>query len=201
VPLRQKMERALIIAVLCVCIFPLARASEKPCRAYEDLLTTGHLTIRVKLDQVNQGDAWAMKQALNYWATILDISVAVDNDVRSCNLELLETDDSTNRIAYTIMPHYEGFNGVIAYNTHKRVAAGTLVAILIHECGHIFGLCHTRDRRSVMYYRVDGSQIVNGARLREHDIEEVGKLHELRIEGAKQPLRRSEGSRIGIHHA
>lgn len=182
------MRCSLLIAALCLCISPLARASHNVCGVYGDLLTTGHLAIRVKLDQVNQGDAWAMKQALKYWATILDMSVTIDNDLRTCNLELVYANDATNRIAYTVLPHYEGFNGVISYNIRRRVQAGTLTAILIHECGHVFGLCHTRDRRSVMYYRVDSNQAVDGARLSQYDIEEAGKLHDLRRSSLAAPL-------------
>lgn len=170
----------LLVVGLCACIPAFAHTHREACRAYNGLLTTDHLNVRVKLDQVSAGDAWATKEALKYLATILDMSVIVDNDIRSCNLEPIYANDDSGRLAWTIMPHSDGFDGTINYNTAHRVQAGPLVAILIHEIGHLLGLCHTRDRRSVMYYLVDSSQVMNGSRLTRRDIEEVGKLHALR---------------------
>lgn len=176
------MARFLLVVGLCACTPAFAHSHREACRAYNGMLTTDHLNVRVKLDQVSEGDAWAMKEALKYLATILDMSVIVDNDIRNCNLELIYASDDSGRLAWTIMPHSDGFDGTISYNTAHRVQAGPLVAILIHEIGHLLGLCHTRDRRSVMYYLVDSRQVVDGSRLTLRDIEEVGKLHALRRE-------------------
>jgi hypothetical protein len=176
-----------------------AHSHREVCRAYNDLLTTDHLNVRVKLDQVSEVDAWAMKEALKYSATILDMSVVVDNDPQSCNLELIYATDESDRLAWTIMPHSDGFNATISYNTSHPVKAGTLVAILIHEFGHLLGLCHTRDRRSIMYYRVDSSEAADGSRLTPRDIEEVGKLHALREVTGGVLARSAPPSRLAQH--
>jgi hypothetical protein len=104
----------------------------------------------------------------------------VDDDPTACNLEVVTVHEDSNRLAYTIMPHYDGFDGTIKINTHKNLQPTAMVAILIHELGHIFGLCHTRDRLSVMYYLVDDSLTVNGMRLEPADIQMVSRFHALR---------------------
>jgi hypothetical protein len=104
----------------------------------------------------------------------------VDDDPTACNLEVVTVHEDSNRLAYTIMPHYDGFDGTIKINTHKNVPPTALVTILMPEIGHLMGLCHTRDRLSAMYYLIDKSLTVNGARLERADIAEVGKMHALR---------------------
>jgi hypothetical protein len=40
----------------------------------------------------------------------------VDNNPETCNLEVVTVDEDSNGLAYTIMPHSDGFNGTIKVN-------------------------------------------------------------------------------------
>lgn len=172
-----------ILIWLLTAAIPSFARSRKPkvCQASADLLSQEHLTIRAKLDQVSAVDGWALQEALKYWAGVLDLDWKQDNDLNTCNLELLYTTEQTARIAYTIMPHAIGFDGAIYLNTTYRTPANRLaeVALLIHELGHVFGLVHNPDLNSVMNYRNESASGAAG-RLTAADIERVGRMHALR---------------------
>jgi hypothetical protein len=174
------MNRLVLVALIALSPAFGRTHRVNPCGAYADLLSTGHISVRVKLDTVARGDQWAIKEALAYWSTVLDLDVTVDNNLDTCNLEVVYGSGSTGPLASTIMPHYDGYDGTIRINTFNRVRPAALVAVLIHEIGHLMGLCHTRDRLSIMYYLVDTSQSVNSTRLAPADIEMAGRFHALR---------------------
>jgi hypothetical protein len=174
------MNRLALIVLIAVSPAFGRTHTVNPCGAYADLLYTGHISVRVKLDTVARGDQWAIKEALAYWSTILDLDFTVDNSPDTCNLEVVYGSRSTGPLASTIMPHYDGYDGTIRINAFNRVRPAALVAVLIHEIGHLMGLCHTRDRLSIMYYLVDTSQSVNSTRLAPADIEMAGRFHALR---------------------
>jgi hypothetical protein len=170
-----------------VCLLaatPAFAHKAETCHASADLLNTAHLSIRVKLNQVRATDAWAMREALKYWSTILDLDYQTDNDPATCNLEILYTTEDSDRIAYTIMPHANGFDGAIHINTLYRTSASRLaeVALLIHEIGHVFGLGHNLDPNSVMNYRDESTSGAAG-KLTAVDIVRVSRMHAL-----KQPV-------------
>jgi hypothetical protein len=174
------MNRLALIVLIAVSPAFGRTHTVNPCGAYADLLYTGHISVRVKLDTVARGDQWAIKEALAYWSTILDLDFTVDNSPDTCNLEVVYGSRSTGPLASTIMPHYDGYDGTIRINAFSRVRPAALVAVLIHEIGHLMGLCHTRDKLSIMYYLVDISQSVNSTRLAPADIEMAGRFHALR---------------------
>jgi hypothetical protein len=107
-----------------------------------------------------------MKEALEYWSTVLDMDFTVDNNPETCNLEVLTVDEDSNRLAYTIMPHSEGFEETVKINIRENVQPTALLTILIHELWHIFRLCHTRDRLSAIYNLVHDSPIEMVSRFR-----------------------------------
>lgn len=121
--------------------------------------------------------------AFDFWATILDFSWHPDN-TEFCAVEVLDQPErffDRFDVAYAVPE-----DGAIMVNEHAGETPSESYATAVHEIGHLFGLEHNRDRRSVMFYRDAGEDAV----LDRRDLRVLARIHKLRRHAKETAIRR-----------
>jgi hypothetical protein len=144
--------------------------------------------IGVRLDISNAIAAEALRKALRFWATVLDVDFYED-PTQSCALALVDaTGDiltENNDVARAQFTDWDNFQGWIAFDPYisEYMTSDEIYATAIHELGHIFGLVHNPHSSSVMFY-IDAD---NSSVLDETDIAALKAKHTLRP-GLRAPI-------------
>ena len=127
-----------------------------PCDRHADLLSRGPLSIGVRFATSHPDLAAQFKLAMDFWSKILDLEWHED-DSQTCSLEVAdgkrelfepETDTMAARSQF---PDRLAFQGWIAFNSAIKLSKTELYRISVHEIGHVLGLHHNLDVRSLMY--------------------------------------------------
>ena len=94
--------------------------------------------------------------ALDFWSKVLDLEWHEDNS-RTCSLEIADgkrelfEPEIDTMAARSQFPDRRAFQGWIAFNPAITLSKTELYRISVHEIGHVLGLHHNLDVRSLMY--------------------------------------------------
>lgn len=161
----------------------------RPCLHKSELLKTGHLEVGVRFDTASPVSTEAIRRALRFWSGVLDISV-YDEPSDDCTIavvdatpDILSKDNDVARAQFTDWGKFEGW---IAFDPHiaSYMSSDEIFATAVHELGHIFGLVHSSNARSVMYYLdVDAETELDPA-----DLRALAARHTMRSQATVIPL-------------
>lgn len=161
-----------------------------PCNRHSELLAQGHLDLGVRVSTANPVLARQFRRAMDFWASILDLSWHED-DSENCAVQLIDGETSLFEpeaiAARSQLPDRSNFQGWIAFNPRKSLSATELYRVSIHEIGHLLGLPHSTSASSVMY----GFELDDQDWLEVSDIEALSTHHTVRRERAGHPVRLS----------
>ncbi len=155
-------------------------SADAPCAKYDDLRNRFLGDIGVKIDVA---EPWAdgFRRALRFWSTVLAANFHEVTDLNACDVRIINGDPSILNhavIARSQIPGWGNFNGKIAVSAGaaKELNSSEIYGTAVHELGHILGLSHNADSRSVMYpLNVDGTEGLDSK-----DIMDLSRWHELR---------------------
>lgn len=187
-------KRWLLLAVaVTVPCFASPRANwtgpYRPCAHKSELLKNGHMEIGVRIETTDTTSTEEIRRALRFWSKVLDISV-YEEPSDDCTIafvdatpEILAKENDVARAQFT---DWTNFQGWIAFDPHisAYMGADEIFATAVHELGHIFGLVHSANPSSVMYYLdVDAD-----AELDQSDVHALAERHAMRATAAVIPL-------------
>lgn len=124
------------------------------CNQHAELLKHGAMDLGVKFSSSNPELEQEFRQALSFWAEVLDMQWHEDNSP-SCSIQLVDgTPEILKRtiVARSQFTDWENFQGWIAFNPAAQLNRTELYLTAVHEIGHMLGLKHNPNARSVMYY-------------------------------------------------
>ena len=145
--------RLLGITILCSTWSVAVAAPEgrtypyETCTSSAELLKYESIDLNVHFATSNPELAMQFKNAMNFWATVIDMQWHADSS-SPCGIQLLDGKpelfaDSTIAKAY---------QGGVAFNPRAPLTSGEFYLTSVHEIGHLLGLKHNENVTSVMYY-------------------------------------------------
>jgi predicted Zn-dependent protease len=150
-----------------------------PCENVGELLKHDHMNLGVRFDSRDPDLVQAFKRALNFWSKILDMEWHEDSN-GTCAIDLM---DGVPAGTAQMLLHDKAVglgirsSGIVAIDTRYQLAASEWYAIAAHELGHLFGLQHNSNPKSVMYYiHLRGDQALDPT-----DIAALSARHRMRI--------------------
>jgi hypothetical protein len=151
------------------------------CNRRSELLKHGPLDLGVRFNTANPVLAQQFRRAMDFWAGVLDLEWHEDS-TGNCSMELSDGERQLfeptpdNRVARSQFPDRGDFQGWIVFNPGVRLTAAELYRISVHEIGHMLGLKHNSDTRSVMYdIDLECSEVLDAA-----DLASLRAHHKLR---------------------
>ncbi len=186
--------------LLCVLLFvysgvagaePLRNWTAKfaPCHHHGELLRSGPMNLGVRFTTANPILAQEFRAALNFWSKVLDLSWYEDNS-ENCAVEVgdgardLFEPEPENMAARSQFPDRLAFQGWIAFNPAVALSKTELYRISVHEFGHMLGLRHNPNIRSLMYsLDMDCADSLDSV-----DLAALAAHHKLRIASLAQPV-------------
>ena len=126
------------------------------CSHRSDLLKHGPLDLGVRFNTTNPLLAQQFRRAMDFWATVLDLEWHEDS-AETCSMELsdgqreLFEPTPNNMVARSQFPDRRGFQGWIVFNPAVKLTPAESYRISVHEIGHMLGLKHNPNTRSLMY--------------------------------------------------
>lgn len=156
------------------------RANYPPCHRHSELLSQQHMDLGVRFSTANPVLARQFRDAMDLWASLLDLDWHEDN-TENCSIQLVDGERGLFQpaaiAARSQFPDRSGFQGWIAFNSRKTFSEAELFRISVHEIGHMLGLQHSSNAKSVMYsLELDGQEWLDPA-----DLTALAKHHKLRI--------------------
>jgi hypothetical protein len=124
------------------------------CNQHGELLKHGAMDLGVKFSTANPELEQQFRQALSFWAEVLDMRWHEDAS-SSCSIQLVDgTPEILKRtiVARSQFTDWDNFQGWIAFNPNAQLTNVEMYLTAVHEIGHMLGLKHNPDARSVMYY-------------------------------------------------
>ena len=170
---------------------PLANwsAPYSPCNRHSELLKHGPMNLGVRVATANPILAEQFKEAMSFWAKVLDLDWHEEN-TESCSIQLV---DGVRRlfeaapelmVARSQFPDRLGFEGWIVFNPAVELSKAEMYRISVHEIGHMLGLSHSTNARSLMYsLDLEASDSLDAS-----DLAALAARHKLRIESATEPV-------------
>jgi len=125
-----------------------------PCNQRGELLKHDSMDLGVKFATSNSELERQFRQALTFWSEVIDMKWHED-DSSSCSIQLVDgTPDILKRtiVARSQFTDWENFQGWIAFNPSAQLSRMEFYLTAVHEIGHMLGLKHNPNARSVMYY-------------------------------------------------
>jgi hypothetical protein len=162
-------------------------ANRPPCNRHSELLKQGHMDLGVRVATTNPLLAEQFRRAMDSWAKILDLEWHEDN-TESCSIQLFDGDrelfQSVVVAARSQLPNRNDFQGWIAFNPLQTLSEDDLYRISMHEIGHMLGLQHSSNAKSVMYFLdLDGLEWLDPS-----DLAELARHHKLRFAALDKPV-------------
>jgi predicted Zn-dependent protease len=163
-------------------------ANYPPCNRHSELLSQGHMDLGVRLATANQILAQQFRHAMDTWASILDLDWHED-DTQNCSIQLVDGERQLFQpaavAARSQLPDRLYFDGWIAFNPGQTLSEIELYRISLHEIGHVLGLQHSSNARSIMYsFNLDDQDWLDRA-----DLAALAEHHKLRIAISDKPVK------------
>ena len=185
--------RSIILCVLGACSLRAGelpgdwRGNYPPCDRHEELLKHEHMNLGVRFLASDPGLAAAFARAMDFWAGVLDMEWH-EEPGRDCAIQVVNGDRKlfhSADVARAQFPDRPSFQGWIAFNPKVELSAEERYMVAVHEVGHMLGLPHNPNARSVMFFLcVDGPVMLDAA-----DLEALAARHRLRVGGAAPDAR------------
>ncbi|MBV8073238.1 MAG: matrixin family metalloprotease [Acidobacteriaceae bacterium] len=185
------MKRLLGLAILFVSACrggsqPLSNwtAELAPCRQSGELLKHGHMEIGLWTKVSNDSLAAEIRRAMDFWANVLDMRWQERHDSQTCSIQVVDGSPGLFRnnliAARSQFADRRSFHGWIAFNPKCPLTVVDAYLTAIHEIGHMLGLQHSPNPKSVMYFLDPESPPT----LDEKDLALLRARHKLRQRGA-----------------
>ena len=165
------------------------RANFPPCKQHSELLKQGPMNLGVRIATANPVLAEQFRAAMDFWANVLDL-VWHEESSQNCSLEVVDGErplfepEPENMAARSQFPDRRDFQGWIAFNPMVALSKMESYRISVHEIGHMLGLRHSADVKSLMYgFDLEDSQSLESA-----DLASLAGRHKLRIVSLSQPV-------------
>jgi hypothetical protein len=165
-------------------------ANYPPCNRHSELLKQGHMDLGVRVATANLFLAEKFRRAMDAWARILDLDWHEDN-TQNCSIQVLDGARDLFQpnpqliVARAQLPDRLDFQGWIAFNPAQTLDETELYRISVHEIGHMLGLQHSSNVRSVMY----GLDLEGLEWLDPTDLAALAAHHKLRIATLDKPVK------------
>jgi hypothetical protein len=147
------------------------------------------MDLGVRLATANQVLAKQFRRAMDSWASILDLDWHEDN-TQNCSIQLVDGErrlfQPAAMVARSQLPDRLHFQGWIAFNPkQKTLSEIELYRISLHEIGHMLGLQHSSNAKSVMYsFDLDGEDWLDLT-----DLTALATHHKLRTAILDKPVK------------
>ena len=157
------------------------------------------MRLGVRLSTSNPVVARAFKRAMDFWARIVDMSWHEDR-TSSCSLELVDGTPAILQnavVARAQFVEWQNFEGWIAFDPRAPLTKAEMYVTAIHEIGHMLGLRHNPNPKSVMYYiDLEGPEVLDS-----YDLISLAARHKLRFDVDRAPISvTSNISHVDIRH-
>ena len=171
---------------------PLSNWTAKfaPCQRHSELLKHESMSVGVRFATANPLLPSEFRSALNFWTKVLDFEWHED-DSQNCSIEVVDgkrelfEPEPENMAARSQFPDRLAFQGWIAFNPVVKLGKPELYRIAVHEIGHMLGLHHNPNIRSLMYsLDMDCSDSLDPA-----DLATLAAHHKLRITSLTDPVK------------
>ena len=184
-----------LAALLPVLTLPVSFADQRtanwagdfpPCNQRFELLKRDPMNLGVKIATTNPILAHEFRQALDFWAQVVDMNWHEDES-NSCSMQLVDGTPAilkTSIVARSQFTEWENFQGWIAFNPKAPLSNTELYLTAVHEIGHMLGLKHNPSVHSVMYYLdLEGSEVLD-----QSDLATLASRHKLRVTSLTEPI-------------
>ena len=162
-------------------------ANYPPCNRHSELLKHEHMDLGVRVATTNPLLAAQFRRAMDSWASILDMDWHED-DTQNCSIQLVDGERELFQpsiAARSQLPDLLDFQGWIAFNPAQTFSETELYRIAGHEIGHMLGLQHSSNARSVMYgFDLEGEEWLDLT-----DLAALATHHKLRIATLDKPVK------------
>lgn len=157
-----------------------------PCDQAAELAKHNHMDVGVWLNTSNAVLAAEFRRAMNFWTEVVDLTWHEEHTL-NCTIQVVDGTPalfmSRNFIAArSQFVDRANFHGWIAFNPKCRLNQTDVYLAAIHEIGHMLGLSHNSNPRSVMYFLNPDAP----ARLDAKDMASLASRHKLRRESTIQ---------------
>jgi predicted Zn-dependent protease len=147
------------------------------------------MNVGVRFDITNPVATSALRSALHFWSRVLDLDFHEEQSdacaiaIVDATPEILSNENDVARAQFT---NWKDFQGWIAFDPHisAYMSPEEIYATAVHELGHIFGLAHSDNKSSVMYYLDVGS----ASELDAADMRALAVRHAMRSKAAQVPV-------------
>jgi hypothetical protein len=165
------------------------RANFPPCKQNSELLKRGPMNLGVRIATANPVLAEQFRAAMDFWAKILELEWH-EEKTQNCSIEVVDGErplfepEPDNMAARSQFPDRRDFEGWIAFNPAIPLSRMESYRISVHEIGHMLGLRHSTNIKSLMYgFDLDDSQSLDPA-----DLAFLADRHKLRIASLTRPV-------------
>src|SRR5580692_21204 len=165
------------------------RANYPPCKQHSELLKRGPMNLGVRLATANPVLAEGFRSAMTFWAQVLELEWH-EESTQNCSIEVIDGErdlfepEPDNMAARSQFPDRRDFQGWIVFNPAVPLSKMESYRISVHEIGHMLGLRHSTNIKSLMYgFDMDDSQTLDSA-----DLAFLADRHKLRFASLSQPV-------------
>lgn len=159
------------------------------CNQRDELLKRGPLNLGVRFNTTNPLLAQQFRRAMDFWASVLDLEWHEEGS-DNCSMELSDGErrlfepTPDNMVARSQFPDRRNFQGWIVFNPALTLTPAESYRISVHEIGHMMGLKHSTNTRSVMYdLDLECAEALDAA-----DLATLRSHHKLRVPSATETV-------------
>jgi hypothetical protein len=149
-----------------------------PCDRHGEIRSRDRLRLGVRFSVLNPDLAASVARALNFWSTVLEMEWFIEN-TRACSIAIVDGNGlpfKPGEVALAQLPGSPAFQGWIAFNPRARLSHTEQYLTAVHEIGHLLGLRHNENARSVMFYL----HLEGPLELDTTDLSQLGVRHRIR---------------------